>query len=214
MDSFGSKEPASAVLAGRYADVIISDSDIITIRAKRYLVKVHATAYKNTVSGKPFLVGRSGQRLVDDLRTGVLDGDIVYLGDHRAIEIICAMNGLEIHVMVHPSGDPPERFVIGCDKTDGRYRIRHDDPFKLAKTLLQQATAHGLQQKPAVHEPLQKQQGQLAVASELPRTWQLPSLSQRMPFKAKKGLQVGDIISVCKPGGKVEEQCTVLGRCG
>lgn len=75
--------------------------------------------------------------LVDNSRVGVYKGDQVdiYTADkmYEVQQMNSAFNGVELHIVLHPQFDLPERFVVSWDSEQCAYSVRHEDPLKVAE---------------------------------------------------------------------------------
>lgn len=122
----------------RYADVIISSSDVV-ILAKQCLHKVETIKYDNAFTRLPTKV-KENVVLVDNSRAAVYKGDSVIIPTaeimHEIRHYNTIRNGVELHVMLHALDAPPERYVIGLpDVKQAEYTVRYDDPSTLAEMM-------------------------------------------------------------------------------
>jgi len=123
-------------LQGKYAKAIVDDGKIAIINGpNRPLIKVAVVKYKNAFTGKLKKLEET-VLLVDGLSTTVNCGDAVatdYTVKDSLESFHDVNSGLETHVVLHRSDEPPERFVVGYGNSPTRrYRARYDNPARTA----------------------------------------------------------------------------------
>lgn len=125
-----------AELRSRYADVVITDQNAVIV-AKRYLDTVKTVRYDDTFSSKPKMV-EEDVVMVDNSRIGVYKGDTVNIDtagkmrDVAQYNTLC--NGVELHIVLNPLHDLPERIVVSSDPSTRQFCVRHDDPLEVAES--------------------------------------------------------------------------------
>jgi hypothetical protein len=124
-----------AEIDSRYAHVLVTNQNAVVI-AKRYLEKVALVRYDNTWSssreGKPKMV-EEDVIMVDNSRIGVYKGDTVNINTAEKMKDVeqynTISNGVELHIVLQPLGDLPERVVVSVPEPSTReFSVRHDDP--------------------------------------------------------------------------------------